>query len=68
MIFHFVWNMHNPAVLGDIYRNSPGIMKGDILLINGEGMLGILLGTLFVAWFARQYAPLGKLSSPEISA
>jgi membrane protease YdiL (CAAX protease family) len=44
MIFHFLWNIYNPAVLGDIYRNEPGIMNGPIWVINGEGLWSILLG------------------------
>lgn len=51
MIFHYVWNWFNPIVLGNIYRNLPGIAKGDILLINGEGFLGAVLGTGFAVWY-----------------
>jgi membrane protease YdiL (CAAX protease family) len=55
MILHYVWNWFNPLVLGNIYRNTPGIAKGDILLINGEGLLGALLGIVFVAWYIWKY-------------
>jgi uncharacterized protein len=51
MIFHYMWNWFNPLVLGNIYRNTPGIAKGNILLINGEGFLGAILGMGFVAWY-----------------
>jgi CAAX protease family protein len=55
IIFHYVWNYFNPIVLGNVYRNRIGIMSGNILLINGEGMLGIVVGSLFVAWFVYHY-------------
>ena len=55
MIFHYVWNYFNPIVLGNIYRNKGGIMAGNILLINGEGVFGILVGLLFVVWFVSRF-------------
>lgn len=51
MLFHFVWNYYNPIVLGNIYRNEPGIMVGNIAYINGEGLAGIILGLVFLIWF-----------------
>lgn len=51
MTLHYVWNWMNPVVLGNIYRNTPGLAKGNILLINGEGVFGILFGLAFSAWF-----------------
>jgi len=54
MIFHFVWNFYNPMVLGDIYRNQPGIMEGNMIYINGEGLAGIILGLFFIAWYIYQ--------------
>lgn len=71
MIFHYMWNYLNPIVLGNIYRNRGGIMSGNILLINGEGIFGILIGSIFVAWFIFHYrgqkswiAPASALSGP----
>ena len=51
MIFHFVWNYYNPLFLGNIYSNQPGIMGGNLIYINGEGLAGIILGSLFFIWF-----------------
>ncbi len=51
MLFHFVWNYYNPIVLGNIYRNRPGIVVGNLIYINGEGLAGIILGSLFLIWF-----------------
>lgn len=56
IIFHYVWNYFNPIVLGNMYRNRGGIMDGNIVLINGEGVFGILIGSLFVVWFILQYS------------
>ena len=55
MILHYVWNWFNPLVLGNIYRNTPEIANGNILLINGEGLLGAILGTCFVALYTGKY-------------
>lgn len=55
MIFHFVWNFYNPMVLGSVYGNKQGIIEGELLLINGEGLSGIVLGLLFVFWFIHKY-------------
>ncbi|MFC1522948.1 lysostaphin resistance A-like protein [Elusimicrobiota bacterium] len=51
MIFHYMWNRYNLRVLGNIYHNKPGIIEGNVLLINGEGALGMLLGLGFMLWF-----------------
>jgi len=51
MLFHFVWNFYNPIVLGNIYRNQPGIIEGNMIYINGEGLAGIVLGLLFIIWY-----------------
>jgi uncharacterized protein len=57
MIIHFLWNWLNPAILGNVYRNQPGIVEGNILLINGETLAGVLLGLFFVVWFVLRGAP-----------
>lgn len=54
MIFHYVWNEYNPVILGNIYRNQPGLLAGKILTINGEGILGVVLGGLAALAFARR--------------
>lgn len=55
MLFHFTWNFYNPLILGNIYRNQPGIIDGNLMLINGEGLGGLLLGLLFMIWFLKQF-------------
>ncbi len=51
MLFHFTWNLFNPAVLGDIYQNQAGIVVGNMLYINGEALAGIIAGLPYVVWF-----------------
>ncbi|MGB3912682.1 MAG: hypothetical protein WBK18_02550 [Thermacetogeniaceae bacterium] len=34
--------------LGSIYFNTPGIVKGDLLLIYGEGVIGLLTAVWFI--------------------
>ncbi len=48
MIFHSIWNNINTRVLGDIYTNTGGIIEGNIFIINGEGVLGLVLGLIFM--------------------
>ena len=55
MIFHFVWNLFNSMVLGNIYGNTSGIMEGNILLINGEAIAGVILGLIFLIWYIFKY-------------
>lgn len=55
MLFHFVWNYYNPIVLGNIYQNKPGILEGNLVIINGEGLAGIILGLLFLTWYIYRY-------------
>jgi len=47
MILHWTWNLANPIILGNLYRNTPGFIDGNVRLINGEGVMGILLGLIF---------------------
>lgn len=51
VIIHFLWNWLNPALLGNVYRNQPGVVNGNLLVINGETAAGVVLGLFFVGWF-----------------
>ncbi|ETI68349.1 CPBP family intramembrane glutamic endopeptidase [Neobacillus vireti] len=65
LFLHSVWNVINTNVLGDIYTNEQGLVDGNIVLFNGEGLLGLVLGALFIYWFIRQFKkdhPLVKTS------
>ncbi|MBB6463689.1 CPBP family intramembrane glutamic endopeptidase [Flammeovirga kamogawensis] len=53
IIFHYVWNYFNPILLGSVYFNQTGIFEGNITLINGEGLAGVLLGIPFFLWFLK---------------
>jgi membrane protease YdiL (CAAX protease family) len=55
LFLHSVWNVINTNVLGDIYTNKQGMVDGNIVLFNGEGLLGLVLGGLFIYWFIRQF-------------
>lgn len=54
MLLHFVWNFYNPLFLGNVYRNQPGIIDGNLIVINGEGLMGLLLGLVCMIWFIRK--------------
>lgn len=42
-------------MLGDIYTNTSGMISGDIIKINGEGVLGCILGAMMILYFVRQF-------------
>lgn len=55
IFLHSVWNTFNTLLLGDIYTNKSGLLTGNILYINGEGILGCILGTAMIYWFIKQF-------------
>jgi len=63
ILLHLIWNIFNPIVLGNIYRNKPGIMDGNLLYINGEGLGGMILGLLIMFWFLSKFKNSPKLTS-----
>lgn len=50
-ILHLIWNILNPWVLGDIYGNVQGLVAGQVFVVNGEGVLGMLLGLVAAGGF-----------------
>lgn len=55
ILFHSIWNVLNTTILGDIYRNEQGIIEGNLIFLNGEGVLGLVLGTCLIYWFIKQF-------------
>lgn len=55
LFLHSVWNTVNPFMLGDIYTNTSGLMGGDIIQINGEGILGCIVGTIMIFCFIKRF-------------
>ncbi|MBC2459170.1 type II CAAX endopeptidase family protein [Clostridium beijerinckii] len=55
LFLHSVWNVVNPLMLGDIYTNTSGVISGDIIKINGEGVLGCILGAMMILYFVKQF-------------
>ncbi|MFC5368925.1 CPBP family intramembrane glutamic endopeptidase [Salinirubrum litoreum] len=43
---HLTWNLLNPLVLGNVYTNVEGFVAGQVILISGEGLLGIAVGVV----------------------
>ncbi len=58
VLLHYIWNVYNPIVLGNIYQNEPGIMVGNMLWINGEAFAGIVVGLPFMVWFFYRYCTI----------
>lgn len=55
LFLHSIWNIANTRILGNIYTNKTGIMDGNLVLINGEGFLGLVVGTILIYWFVRKF-------------
>jgi membrane protease YdiL (CAAX protease family) len=55
LFLHSTWNTINVLILGDIYTNKSGIIAGNIPIINGEGVFGLILGGILVLWFINQF-------------
>jgi membrane protease YdiL (CAAX protease family) len=55
LFLHSVWIQINKMILGDLYTNQYGIIQGNLLAINGEGILGSLLGIILVFWFIKKF-------------
>ena len=49
VVAHFTWNFWNPFFLGDQYGPGPSIFGGKRWLINGEGVLGMLVNGAITA-------------------
>jgi membrane protease YdiL (CAAX protease family) len=55
LFLHSVWDTINPLALGDIYTNKSGLIIGNIVQINGEGIIGCILGLTVIIWFIKQF-------------
>lgn len=51
MIMHLLWNIINPWILGDIYANVDGVVGGQVFMINGEGLVGLVIGLVALGGF-----------------
>jgi membrane protease YdiL (CAAX protease family) len=52
VILHLTWNLLNPFVLGNVYTNVEGFIAGQVILISGEGLLGLVIGLPTLALIA----------------
>lgn len=46
VLLHLTWNILNPWVLGNVYTNVEGFVAGQVILISGEGLLGLVVGVV----------------------
>ncbi|WP_284014847.1 CPBP family intramembrane glutamic endopeptidase [Halobaculum litoreum] len=44
VVLHLTWNLLNPFVLGNVYTNVEGFIAGQVILVSGEGLLGLVIG------------------------
>jgi membrane protease YdiL (CAAX protease family) len=50
-VLHLIWNILNPWILGDIYGNVQGLVAGQVFVVSGEGVLGLVLGLVAAGGF-----------------
>ncbi len=55
LLMHSIWNELNMLVLGNISSNDQGILHGNLFYLNGEGVLGLVLGFPLAFWFIVQF-------------
>jgi membrane protease YdiL (CAAX protease family) len=60
ILMHAAWNEINNTILGNITGKNTGVLQGNLLYINGEGVIGLALGTILVCWFIRQFKKENK--------
>ncbi|MGB8951300.1 MAG: CPBP family intramembrane glutamic endopeptidase [Candidatus Aminicenantales bacterium] len=46
-IMHIFWNLYRAILTGRLADGEPGLFKGDLWLINGEGIIGMAVTSLF---------------------
>lgn len=51
-LLHFLWNVLNPPILGDVYRNREGFIRGELWKVNGEGLVGCIVGIVSYIFLA----------------
>lgn len=51
IFYHSIWNTWNTAILGDIYTGKQGIVHGNIFIVNGEGVIGLIVAVVIVIYF-----------------
>lgn len=53
-IMHAFWNSINTWILGDIFSYRTAMIEGNIFLINGEGLIGLVLGVIPMIIFIKK--------------
>lgn len=53
-IMHAFWNSVNTWILGDIFSYKTAMIEGNIFLINGEGLIGLVLGVIPMIFFIKK--------------
>ncbi|MDB4966099.1 MAG: hypothetical protein JWN44_1788 [Myxococcales bacterium] len=65
VIAHFSWNWWNPFFLGDPYGSALSLFGGQLWLINGEGLLGMLVNAAITLVLMLRWRALRKHESPR---
>ena len=64
VVLHLTWNILNPWVLGNVYTNVEGFIAGQVILVSGEGLLGLIVGIVplvAVGYLIRQRVSFGTI-------
>jgi membrane protease YdiL (CAAX protease family) len=60
IVAHATWNAWNPFFLGSQYGGGPSIFGGELWLINGEGLLGLLVNAAITAALVLHWRSRGR--------
>ena len=63
LFFHSVWNVVNTTVLGDIYTNKQGLLQGNLFIMNGEGVIGLIVSGVLMLWFMWKLRKQGEVKA-----
>lgn len=58
LLFRAVWTNVMSLLISDTSATYPAMITGDLLLISGEGYLGLILGVIAMVWFIKEIPKL----------
>jgi membrane protease YdiL (CAAX protease family) len=65
IVAHFTWNFWNPFFLGDQYGPHPSLFGGELWLINGEGLLGMLINAVITVVLVQRWRAVEHLTAAD---
>lgn len=67
VVAHFTWNFWNPFFLGDQYGPHPSLFGGQLWLINGEGLFGLLINGAITVVLVQRWRARGLVGGTSVT-